>query len=176
LGVALSGANAIDCGLLHIDGNRYSREDVTSCAHRAAASGKPYRFGFSAVGVDSGFCNVAVRTADGSKYYLEYNYDLSFPDGDKRRGPTLYVGRCETIEFVNRAVNHAPRLTKYLLASSAFKAEAIENVDTPSIDGNDSGFAQFTQSRSHGLAIDAQVLGDVLMRQIFDALSLRAIE
>jgi len=103
LGVALSGANAIDCGLLHIDGNRYSREDVTSCAHRAAASGKPYRFGFGAVGVDSGLCNVAVRTADGSKYYLEYNYDLSFPDGDKRRGPTLYVGRCETIEFLNRS-------------------------------------------------------------------------
>ena len=33
--------------------------------------------------------------------------------------------------------------TKSLLTGGAFQAEAIENADTLSIDGNDSGFAQF---------------------------------
>ena len=52
-------------------------------------------------------------------------------------GPFLVPGRSLV------AANQAPSVAKSLLAGGAFQAEAIENADTLSIDGNDSGSAQF---------------------------------
>jgi hypothetical protein len=63
-----------------------------------------------------------------------------------------------------------------LLAGGAFEAETIENPDMFATDADDSGFAQFAQGRSHGFAIDAQMLGDLLMRQVLYALSLRSLK
>jgi len=54
--------------------------------------------------------------------------------------------------------------------------ETIENWDTFATGAHDSGFAQFPQSGGDGFAIDAQVLRDLRMRQIFDGVFLRTLK
>ena len=90
----LSGADAYDCGLLHLDARDGAESQITACARDAVASGRAYRFGYQSFGIDSMYCDVAVRAPDGQIWSL-YSDNEALLGG----GITLSVQRCKEIAF-----------------------------------------------------------------------------
>jgi hypothetical protein len=72
---------------------------MEQCAAEAEASRRPFRFGVGFIGVDNGMCHVVVRDDAGQLWSIEHEYDVSFANDDPRHGPTLFVGRCKSMEW-----------------------------------------------------------------------------
>lgn len=89
----LGGADAYDCGLLHLGAGDGALSQITACARDAVASGRPYRFGYQSIGSDSLVCAAAVRAPDGRLWLLDYDDDV----GGKHS--VLWVQRCGSITF-----------------------------------------------------------------------------
>ncbi len=90
LGMALAGADAVDCGVAH-SGKPGQRARVAACARRAIARDQAVRFGVGVKGLDAFWCDVAVRDAHGRFYSLHFEWDVV-------REPVAFVGRCPAID------------------------------------------------------------------------------
>jgi hypothetical protein len=87
-----------DCGVLGFGAASLERGIFLKCAKKAFASQKAYRLGYGGTGIDSGYCDAAVRTSDGQLWQIRLDYDFSFPQDDPRSGPSLLVARCTSVD------------------------------------------------------------------------------
>src|SRR5262249_20363121 len=62
------------------------------------------------------------------------------------------------------------------LAGSQLQPSVIEHSDPLAIHSDNAGLSQLSQSSCHGLAVDAQLPGDLSMSQVFDTVSIGAVE
>jgi hypothetical protein len=101
---AIAGVDALDCGF--IDGMKVSAGAKTqwrACARAAAATGRPFKFGYRDMGIDSAYCDTAVRTPEGDLITWYFDYDLTggAPEGPKT---ALWALRCADIGFDDKAL------------------------------------------------------------------------
>lgn len=90
----LSGPDAYDCGLLHLDARDGAQTQIAACARDAVASGRPYRFGYQSLGTDTLYCDVAVRAPDGQLWTLYFD-----DEGTLGGHAVLSVRRCKDLRF-----------------------------------------------------------------------------
>ncbi len=81
----------------HIDDPEHGR--VESCARKVVAQGKGFVFGYQSFGDDSGYCSVAVKSADGQFWSLYYDFDVTGQFGKDPGNAAIWLSRCQNIEF-----------------------------------------------------------------------------
>lgn len=96
---AVAGPGAVDCGF-HV-GLGASPRDIAqwqACGRKALASDKPVKMGYRGFGIDSAFCDVAIRTPEGEWISWYLDFDVT---GGGGTGPhsALWASRCTRIDF-----------------------------------------------------------------------------
>lgn len=97
-----AGNRAADCGFpgpVRDEASLNSRLTMIDCARTALVAAGPLRFGYQDYGIDSAYCNAAVRTADGELIRIFVDEDTG--GGGSRDGSQrgIYVGRCASVVF-----------------------------------------------------------------------------
>jgi len=111
--VALSfaGVNTENCGFDHYQASLGERRTLAACVAKARAQGRPVAFGYIGHTPDSFMCTLGISRADRQFWSVEYVQDYSFPANDPRRGPTMFVGKCSSIEVAQSASGHPAPFT-----------------------------------------------------------------
>ena len=92
----IAGSQATDCGFWRPEQSKASLAKVKACAKAAFADAKAFKFGHADMGIDSYFCNVAIRDASGRLWSFFYDSDVSGGSG----GPaTIWVSECRSMLF-----------------------------------------------------------------------------
>lgn len=96
---AIAGPEAVDCGF-HVGPGASSRDIAQwqACGRKAQASGKPFKFGYRSFGIDSAFCDVAIRTPEGELISWYLDFDVTGGGGTQPRS-ALWASRCTGIAF-----------------------------------------------------------------------------
>ena len=95
----IAGESAVDCGFLAMQATDAERNLAKSCAKSAVKAGNPFKFGYQGFGVDSVYCDVAVRRVDGQMVSVYFDSDVTGQMGSGGNNSALWASRCKTIKF-----------------------------------------------------------------------------
>jgi len=99
---SLSGDSTVDCGFLALEASDKDFHNILECAKYASASRKPYIFGYRNIDQYLSFCNVAVRSAGGQLWSLQFYVPIL--DAMSQRKDLQYsfnAKQCSSIELRN---------------------------------------------------------------------------
>lgn len=96
---SIAGDSAIDCGFLSSGVSKGERSATAACAKDAAASDRPFKFGYAGFGTDSFFCDVAIRNADGQLISFAYDSDVTGQWNSNDGNAVVWTSRCDRIVF-----------------------------------------------------------------------------
>ena len=96
---SIAGDSAIDCGFLSSGVSKGERSATAACAKDAAASDRPFKFGYAGFGTDSFFCDVAIRNADGQLISFAYDSDVTGQWNSSDGNAAVWTSRCDRIVF-----------------------------------------------------------------------------
>ncbi len=97
--LVLSSKVSKDCGFLPLSSGEYSRGLVLACVKEAETKGEPYHVGYEGFGEDSGYCSVVVKDADGQRWSLYFDGDVTGQLGLKGNHSAIWIQRCSSVEF-----------------------------------------------------------------------------
>lgn len=131
--LSFAGAGAKNCGFDHYEASLRERRVLAECVAKARAQGHPVAFGYIGHTPDSFMCTLGISRADKRYWSVKYVLDYSFPANDPRRGPTMFVGRCESIEITQtESKDPAPFTTAQCVADEdAFNYFKRASFSTP---------------------------------------------
>jgi hypothetical protein len=94
----IAGSESLNCGFADFKTSDRERSKIEKCAKDAVARGVPYKFGYAAFGIDSAFCQVAIKDKDGKLWSVEYDSDVTGGGGENAE-PAIWVSECKEILF-----------------------------------------------------------------------------
>jgi hypothetical protein len=100
----ISGLKAKDCGFFTLESSKKDIKTVKECLKQTIKEKMPFRAGHKSFGIDSWYCEVAIRDTNGKSWSFIYDSDVTGGGGYRGGHAVIWVSECLDIKLNSGAL------------------------------------------------------------------------